>query len=95
MTQDPSLRSSSGSKRPSKECEQESNDDSDSDKAPSKKRRGKANRGTGGLSDHNERKGEERGFAKKSPHKGKQRVNSQVSSVIPHRIYCELINHSS
>jgi hypothetical protein len=47
------------------------NNDSDSDKS------------TGGLSDHDERNGDERRFARESPLKGKKRLNSQVSNVIP------------
>lgn len=47
--------------------------------------------GSGGLSDCDERNGEEREYAKKSPTKGKQHLNSKVC--ILHVLYlCRLIN---
>lgn len=84
--QDLPPRSRSTSKRPSKELEQESGDDNDNNTR--KRRRGRSDdtddeKGTGGLSDHSERDGAEREFAKESPPKGKKRVNSRVSVVIP------------
>lgn len=81
--QDPS-RSRSTSKRPSQELEQDSSDDTTSKRRRSRNDNVDDERSTGGLSEHDERNGEERKFAKESPPKGKKRVNSRVSNVIPY-----------